>query len=226
MKAVLTTIIVLVLALGCAAQNASQYQVNLSFLTGGPYSQSSALDVTFGDQFTTNNTIQGDFITMPGPSYTGYFGGNSYNLCGIGAIANALATTSFSCGKLEPLLTGEFGLGRLDPTGGATVQGFAALAGIGVGYDPTGQGKFGLLFKGGYGHFGPSIPATPTSAALSGNGFYFYSGVNWGGGTSVSATDAKVFHMRQASEKKATKHLKSACKSGDQQACNLVSKKS
>jgi hypothetical protein len=225
-KLFVLTLLVILAVTFASGQSAPQYQVNLSFLTGGPYAQSSALDVSFGSQFTANNMLQGDFITMPAPSYTGYFGGDSYNLCGIKAVENLLASTSLSCGKFAPMLTGEVGLGRLDPTGGSTQQGLAGLAGIGIGYDPSGQGKFGLLFKGGWGHFGPTIAATPTAAALSGNGFYFYSGINFGGGSSSAATDAKIERMKTASAKKATKHLKSLCKSGDHGACDALSHKS
>jgi hypothetical protein len=185
--------------------NSSQYQVNLSFLTGGPYAQSSALDITFGSQFTTNNMLQAEFITMPGPSYTGYLGGDSYNLCAISAVEKLLATTSLSCGKFMPFVTGEVGLGRIEPTTGYSGQSLAALAGLGIGYDPTSAGHFSLLFKGGWGHFGPSIPAVSSSPALSSNGFYFYSGFNFGGGTNAAATQAKLERMNRAQSKKLKK---------------------
>ena len=221
MKRLLLVLAVLSFCAVTFAQVSPQYTVNLSFLTGGPYGQNSALDVSFGSQFTTNNTLQADFITMPAPSYTGYFGGDSYNLCGIAAIEKVLAATSLSCGKFAPLLEGQFGLGRLDPTGSSTIQGFAALGGLGVGYDASGKGNYGLLFKGGWGHFGPTIVATETAKALSGNGFYFYSGVQFGGGQSQAATDAKIARMKYASERKAAKHLQSACKHGDKVACDM-----
>src|ERR1017187_9650856 len=79
--------------------NSPQYNVNLSFMSGGPYAQASALDVTFGSQFTTNNKLQADFVTMPSANYSGYFGGNSFDLCGISSIASLLSTSSLSCGK-------------------------------------------------------------------------------------------------------------------------------
>jgi hypothetical protein len=185
-------------AFGAAqAINAPQYQVDLNFLTGGPYGQSQALDVAFGEQFTTNNRLQGDFITMPGPSYTGYFGGDTWNLTPLCPI---LSSTALSCGKFMPFITGEAGLGRVSPDHAPTVQGFAVLGEIGAGYDPTGAGKYTLLFKGGYGHFGPTYVIGRTHE--SGNGFFFYSGISFGGGSNASATQAKIDRIRQAEAKK------------------------
>jgi len=200
---------VLLLSVAAFAQNppinASQYQVNLSFLTGGPYNQTSALDVTFGTQFTTNNRIQADFITMPGASYTGYFGGDSWD---ISPLCPILANTSLSCGKFMPFLTGEAGLGRLQYGSNPSSQGFAALGGLGLGYDPTGKGTYSLLFKGGWGHFGPSLPGA------SSNGFFFYSGISFGGGTNVSATAAKIDRIKKAEAKKLKKLQERAAKIG------------
>jgi hypothetical protein len=203
-RTMLLAVLLLCAALGFAQTpiNAPQYNVNLNFLTGGPYGQSSALDVSFGSQFTTNNMLQADFITMPGPSYTGFFGGDSWN---ISPACPLLATTSLSCGKFMPFVTGQFGLGRLAPQNGTTEQGFAALASIGANYDPTGSGKYSLLLKGGWGHFGPSLPG------LSSNGFFIYSGMNFGAGSSALATEAKVARIQDA-ERKKMKKLQAAAK--------------
>jgi hypothetical protein len=202
--------IVLALSLASFAQtpivSSPQYTVNLSFLTGGPYGQSSALDVSFGSQFTTNHRLQADFMTMPSASYTGYFFGDDFNLCGVSAVEKLLSTTSLSCGKFQPLLDGQVGLGRIQAGTAASVQGFGTLVGIGAGYDPTGAGKYGLIFKGGWGHFGPSLPG------LSSNGFYLYSGINFGGGQSASATQAKLERMNRAAAKKMKKLQERAAK--------------
>jgi hypothetical protein len=220
-KFAMLAIAVLSLALCCAGQNVSQSQVNLSFLTGGPYQQSAALDVTFGFQFTANNQLQGDFITMPGANFTGYFGGDSWNLpvCGL------LASTALSCGKFQPFATFEGGLGKIDGTSVPSEVGPAGLVEVGANYDASGQGKYGLLAKAGWGHFGPDLPVAG-SKSLSGNGFFFYIGANLGGfGVNQAATDAKIARMKQASDKKALKHLKSQCKSGDKGACQLATQK-
>ena len=207
--------ITLVLAFTCifaGAQqpiNAPQYQVNLSFLTGGPYQQSSALDVTFGSQFTVNHKLQADFITMPGANYTGYFGGDSWD---IAALCPLLSTTSLSCGKFMPFITGQVGLGRIQVGTAPSTLGPAGLIGIGAGYDPTGAGKFALLFKGGWGHFGPSVAATSINPKLSSNGFFFYSGFNFGGGSSLSATQAKRERINSADAKKMKKMAERAAK--------------
>lgn len=176
--------------------NVSQYAVNLSLLQGSPYGQNSAMDTTFSTVFSTNATLQADFILMPGASYSGYFGGGSYNLS---VLCPALASTSFSCGKFMPFVTAEAGLGRIAPVNGTTVQGFAGLVELGAGYDPTGSGKYGLAFKGGYGDFGPPV------AGLSNKGWVFYSGITFGGGSNALATAAKVERMRRATVKKQAK---------------------
>lgn len=189
--------------------NVSQYNVNLSFLTGGPYGQNSAMDTTFADQFTTNSQLQGDFIIMPSVGYTGYLGGTTYNLS---QVCPFLATTSLSCGKFMPFVTGEAGLGRISQGTNPTVQGFAALVELGAGYDPTGSGKYGVAFKAGYGDFGPSL------AGLSNKGFVFYSGISFGGGTNVAATEAKREHLLEASQKKQAKLAAQIKKASDKAA--------
>ncbi len=208
-----------VLGFAQAPVNVSQYSVNLSFLTGGPYGQSSAMDTTFADQFTTNSQLQGDFIVMPSAGYTGYFGGATYNLT---QVCPLLAVTSLSCGKFMPFVTGEAGLGRIAQGSNPTTQGFAALVEVGAGYDPTGSGKYGLAFKGGYGDFGPTI------AGLSNKGFVFYSGISFGGGTNAAATASKVQHLQEAARKKQAKMQLQACyASGTAHAtCKQQAKKS
>ena len=178
-------------------------------MSGGPYAQASALDVTFGSQFTTNNRIQGDFLTMPAANYTGYMGGDNWD---ISPLCPMLATTSLSCGKLMPFITGEAGMGRIQVGNAPSTLGPAGLVAVGAGYDPTGQGHFGLLFKAGWGHFGPSVPATIINPRLSGNGFFFYSGINFGGGSSPSATQAKLMRMNRASAKKMKRLQEKAAK--------------
>jgi hypothetical protein len=234
MKTVFTVLLGVLLAVAAIAQtpvvpeiNAPQTNIALSFFNGGPYGQSSAMDVTFGDQFTTNNMLQADFITMPGAGYTGYTGGDQWNIT---PLCPLLATTSLSCGKFMPFVTGQVGLGRIQQGNLPSEQGIAALAGLGAGYDPSGAGKYTLLVKGGWGHFGPSplsctlAPSDP-NCGHSSNGFFFYSGLNFGGGSSASATQAKVQHINESSAKKAYKQLKSACNHGDKVACELAAKK-
>ena len=65
LRVMLVIIALVAAAFGQTVVSSPQYTVNLSFLTGGPYQNSSALDVSFGTQFTTNNRLQADFITMP-----------------------------------------------------------------------------------------------------------------------------------------------------------------
>lgn len=189
-------------ALGQAV-NAPQYSVNLSFLGGSIYGQNAAMDTTFSDQFTTNTQLQGDFLVIPGAGYTGYFGGGSYN---IAALCPILATTSLSCGKFIPFATLELGLGRIALNNAPTSEGVAGIAEIGANYDPTGQGKYSVIFKGGYGDFGPSV------AGLSNKGLVFYSGISFGGGSNAAATQAKIARMRDADTRKALKYAKAQAK--------------
>lgn len=197
MKRFLLAVVVL-LSISALGQtiNSSQYQVELNFVEAGPYGQSQALDVTFGEQFTTNNRLQGDFITMPGANYTGYLGGDSWNLS---VLCPFFAATSLPCGKFMPFVTGEAGLGRIQVGNAAASQAFAAIAEVGAGYDLTGKGNYGLLFKAGWGHFGPSVQGE------SNNGFLFYSGIQWGGGSNAEATAAKIAHIKQAEAKRMKK---------------------
>lgn len=196
--------VLLLASLSVFAQNTPQYNVNLNFLTGGPYGSNSAMDVAFGYQFTTNNEFMGHFITMPGPSYTAFVGGNSYNLCAVSAIENALATTALACGKFSPLVEADAGLARITPSTGQETSGPAVLLSVGLAKDMTTSGNSQLIVKGGWGHFGPDY------GGLSGNGFFFYSGLNLGGGTSASATQAKLARIQRSEAKKAARMAKKA----------------
>jgi hypothetical protein len=124
-----------------------------------------------------------------------------------------LANTSLNCGKFGAYVNGAIGLGRVQ-LGSAPAQTSAAgLVRVGANYDLTGAGKYTLnLFECGWGSFGAGARSS----------VFCQTGFNFGFGTSASATDAKAEHMRASSQKKAAKHLRSACKSGDQMACELA----
>jgi hypothetical protein len=184
----------------CSAQVvvAPQYTVNLNFLTGGIYGQTSAIDTVFGTQLTTNTQLEADVLAAPGGGVTDYEGGANYNLCGISALEKLLASTSLSCGKIEPFAAFAAGLGRVQQGGSPSTESFAYIAKAGISL-PSASGAYALAFVGGYGKFGPPI------AGQSNQGFVFNTGVTFGGGNSAEATAAKVARIQRAQAKKQRK---------------------
>jgi hypothetical protein len=206
MKKITSVLIMLVALLGFTSLSVAQtpivnpqYTVNLNFLTGGIYGQISAVDSVFGSQLTTNSAIEGDLLVAPGGGVTDYELGGNYNLCGIKSLENILAGTSLNCGKIEPFAAFVAGLGRVQQGSNPTLDAFAYTAKIGVNYDPTGSGQYTVAFVGGYGKFGPSI------TGQSNNGFVFYSGLTFGGGSNAEATQAKILRIKASEAKKAAK---------------------
>jgi hypothetical protein len=192
-------VLTLFLASTCLAQVAApQYTVNLNFLTGGIYGQTSAIDTVFGTQLTANAQLEADVLAAPGGGVTDYEGGASYDLCGISALEKLLASTSLSCGKVEPFAAFAAGLGRVQQGSSPSLESFAYIAKVGVSL-PSSSGAYALAFVGGYGQFGPSI------AGQSNQGFVFNTGITFGGGNSAAATAAKVARMQRAQAKKQKK---------------------
>ena len=180
------------------ATNSTQFQVSLNFLGAQPYGQASALSTAFSTQFTTNTRLRADVIAMPGAGYTGYVGGPQYNLCGISALENLLASTTLSCGKIEPYVNAAAGLGRIQ--GSSTSQAFAWLFRGGLNYDPTSTGAFTInLVEAGYGDFGPTVTGEPNRGA------FFQSGISIGLGSNAAATQAKKARIGHANAKKLKK---------------------
>lgn len=192
-KALCLVVLIVSLAVcGFAQTAAPQFTVNLNFLIGSPFGQASAMDAAFTNQFTTNLTLRGDVITMPGAGYSGFLGGPQYSLCGIKALENLLAPTSLSCGKFQPYIGAAAGLGEVATTSTKT---WSALARGGANYDPTGSGKFTLnLFELGY-----------LRAAAGQAGVFAQTGIQFGLGTSASATQAKQARMARSNAKKLKK---------------------
>jgi hypothetical protein len=196
MKTLSSLLIVLALAVGAWAQgpstNAPQFSVNMNFLAGTPYGQSSAISNAFTTQFTTNTLLRADVIVMPGAGYSGYFGGPQYNLA---AACPLLATTSLNCGKFMPYVNGAVGLGTVS-VGGVTNKEIAGLVRTGANYDVTGTGKFSLnLYECGWGRFGHGANSS----------WFCQTGFSLGLGTNSAATQAKAMRIQKSNAKKLQK---------------------
>jgi hypothetical protein len=201
-KKLLLVLLALALPLSAQVVAAPAYSVNLNFLTGR---SPTALDTVFADQFTTNLQLEGDLVLAPAGGASAYEGGANYNLCGVKTIEKLLMPTSLSCGKFKPSVAFVAGLGRAQVGGLPTQQGLAYMPKLVLGYDPTGAGKYTVIFSGGYGKFAPAV------AGESNAGVFFYSGIQFGGGTSAAATQAKIARMKRAEAKKLAK-LQAAAK--------------
>ena len=189
----------------CLAQTVSTPQAtfSVSFLGSGVYKQTSAVDNIMGYQLTTNVQLEADLLTAPGGGVSDYTGGATYNLCGVKAIENALATTSLNCGKIEPFLGGTVGLGRVQQGSSPTVDGAAFMVKAGINM-PTASGAWALAAVVGYGEFGSPI------AGQSNKGIFFNIPVTFGMGSNLAASAEKLARRQRSAEKKLAKLQKKA----------------
>jgi len=93
--------------------NAPQFTFTENFFGGSVYGTSQAIGAAMTTQLTANSQVRLDQITIPSVGYTGELFGPQYNLCGIGAIENLLAPTTFNCGNLSIYVHGALGYGRI-----------------------------------------------------------------------------------------------------------------
>ena len=175
-----------------------QYSYGLSFLGSGVYNQTTAVDNIVGYQFTANNRLEADLVTAPGGGVSDYEGGNTYNLCGIKAIENLLATTTLNCGKIDIPMGGTIGLGRVQQGSSSTVDSVAFMVKAGLSI-PSASGAWSVGAVVGYGQFGASIPGQ------SNKGIFFNIPLTWGGGNSAMATAAKSARKVRSETKKRAK---------------------
>jgi len=195
MKRYLLALLILATSLSAQVVAAPQYSLNINFFGSGVYKTTTAVNNVFGYQLTTNLQLEADLLAAPGGGVNDYMGGAGYNLCGVKAIENALALTTLNCGKIEPFLSVTGGEGRVEQGGlpAQTAPAFMAKLGVNM---PTASGTYSIPFVAGYGYFGPSIPGQ------SNKGFFFYSGITFGGGTSAAATQAKIARRQRSDAKK------------------------
>jgi hypothetical protein len=221
MKLALSLVLAALLAVAAFGQNsptnAPQFTFTENFFGSSVYGQQQAVGAAVTTQFTTNSQLRIDQITMPAVGYTGELFGPQYNLCGISAIENLLASTSFNCGNLSIYANGELGYGRIQQNGNPASHGVAWTVDASVNYTLSSHMAVNL-FQIGYCDMG--VNQTGQSRA----GWCGQSGISFLLGSNTAATDAKILRMKHSSEKKAAKHLRSLCKAGDQGACSIVKK--
>lgn len=182
--------------------NSAEFSVGIGFLGSTAYGQSNALDVASTTAFTADTLLRLDIFSMPGAGYTGYFGGAQYTPP---AICNLLATTALSCGKINPYVGGEVGLGRIQSQTSPTVSSIAGLARVGMNYDPTGTGRFTInLFEANWASLGPGARSTWSGSF----------GILAGLGSNAAQTEAKLARWRTAKMKKDAKLTKKMLKDG------------
>jgi hypothetical protein len=172
-----------------------QYTLNINFFGSGVYGTTTAVNNVFGYQLTTNVQLVADLLAAPGGGVNDYEGGAAYNLCGIKGLENALALTSLNCGKIEPFFSVTGGEGRVQQGSSPVQTAPAFMAKVGINM-PTASGTYSIPLMAGYGYFGPSV------VGQSNKGFFFYSGITFGGGTSASATQAKIARIKHSDAKK------------------------
>lgn len=207
MKRALIVIACLLCVIPLSAQVVAtpQYTLNINFFGSGIYGTTTAVNNVFGYQLTTNLKLEADLLAAPGGGVNDYEGGASYDLCGIKSIETALATTSLSCGKMDPFISVTGGEGRVQQAGSAVQDAPAFMAKLGVNM-PTASGTYSVPLVAGYGYFGPSI------TGQSNKGFFFYSGIVFGGGTNQAASQAKLLRRQRAEAKHQAKYLANYCK--------------
>jgi hypothetical protein len=117
------------------------FTINASVLGGGQ-NLGAATDIGASFAVTKNWYLRSDNIIAPSVNTQGFFGGVQYNLP---QLANLLKNTNLNATHFQFYATAALGAARTQiGATGNPVNHFAALAGGGVNYDPTGSGKFSL----------------------------------------------------------------------------------
>ena len=117
------------------------FTLNASVLGGGQ-NLGAATDIGATFAVTKNWLLRSDNIIAPAVNTQGFFGGVQYNLP---QLQKLLANTNLSNKNFQFYATAAMGAARTQiGASGTPVNHFAALAGGGVNYDPTGTGKFSL----------------------------------------------------------------------------------
>lgn len=152
MKSLLTFLLVLcALSIGAFAQtatpapapstNSTSFTISanvVSLPAGGVTSAATDVGQTFA--VTPNLFLRGDEILAPAVNLSGYFGGIQYAL----PTAKILAKTNLDPTHFQFYITGSGGQARITVGANPVTTHFAALAGGGINYDPTGKGKFSV----------------------------------------------------------------------------------
>jgi hypothetical protein len=146
----LSTVLALLAAISVAAfgqspanpaTTASTFTLSASVLSL-PTNNETAVATDIGATFavTKNFLLRSDTILSPAVNLTGYFGGIQYAL----PSAKILAKTNFDPASFQFYLTASGGESRITVGSAPVLNHFAALAGGGINYDPTGKGKFSV----------------------------------------------------------------------------------
>jgi hypothetical protein len=110
----------------------------VSLPAGGITSAATDVGQTFA--VTPNLFLRGDEILAPAVNLSGYFGGIQYAL----PTAKILAKTNLDPAHFQFYITGSGGQARVTVGANPVTTHFAALAGGGINYDPTGKGRFSV----------------------------------------------------------------------------------
>lgn len=143
-----TLLVTILFAAACLAQTppnpsteSPTFTLNASVLSGGQ-NLGAATDIGATFAVTKNWLLRSDNIIAPSVNTEGFFGGVQYNLP---QLANLLKNTNLNSSHFQFYASAALGAARTQiGATGTPVNHFAALAGGGVNYDPTGTGKFSL----------------------------------------------------------------------------------
>lgn len=102
---------------------------------------SAATDIGATFAVTDHWLLRSDNILAPAVSTQAYFGGVQGPIPYLNTLL--AAKTHFDAAHFQPYLTASAGISHIT-VGGVDSQHFAALAGGGLNYDPTGKGKFSI----------------------------------------------------------------------------------
>lgn len=140
------------------------FTLNASVLSmPGNGQTSAATDIGGTFAVTQNLLLRSDNILAPAVNLSAYFGGVQYAL----PTAKILAKTNLDPAHFQFYLTGSMGQSRVTVGDTPTLTHFAALAGGGVNYDPSGKGKFSLnLIEARYAH----LPGLSNSTVIVASG--------------------------------------------------------
>lgn len=192
---------------GQALPNAPSFTMSFNFLGSPVAGSTSGLDVGAAYQFTTYSRLRSDVWSIPSAGTQAFLFGADIDMwfaCGL------LGKTTLPCNRLLPYFGGAAGFGRVSLSNSLTATAPAGVLRVGANYDPTGTGHFTLnVAEVDCGAFPVANFANTGATTVFKCGYV--SGIDFGLGTSQTAS-AKKMQRKKAAEARKAKKLQEAAK--------------
>jgi len=186
--------------------NAPSFTFMSNFLGSPVAGSTSGIDVGGAYQFTTYSRLRADVWSIPAAGSESFLFGTDIDMW---FACKLLDETTLPCNRLNPYFGGAGGFGRVAVNNNQNINKPAAMLRLGANFDPTGSGRFTLnIFEADCGTFPVLNPDNVSARNVFKCGYT--TGINFGLGTSQTASAKKLAHMRAHEAKKLKKLQKAA----------------